>query len=88
MIKFVEELVVTTTGKPLSFIQKVILQETLARSSKTYTQIAQENNYAETYIKLKSLGVIRLSRGKAYISCRLYQNYFINWLTNHSADEF
>lgn len=51
MIKFADELIVITTGKPLSFIQKVVLRETLTRSSKTYTQIAQENNYAETYIK-------------------------------------
>ena len=51
MVKFAEELIVITTGKPLSFIQKVVLRETLTRSSKTYTQIAQENNYAETYIK-------------------------------------
>lgn len=51
MVKFAEELIVLNTGKHLSFIQKVILQETLARSSKTYAQIAQENNYAETYIK-------------------------------------
>ncbi len=51
LVKFAEELIVITTGKPLSFIQKVVLQETLNRNSKTYTQIAQENNYAETYIK-------------------------------------
>lgn len=51
MIEFANELIVITTGKPLSFIQKVVLRETLTRSSKTYTQIAQENNYAETYIK-------------------------------------
>lgn len=51
IVKFVEELIVVTTGKPLSVIQKVILQETLTRSSKTYAQIAQETNYAETYIK-------------------------------------
>jgi hypothetical protein len=51
MVKFAEELIVITTSKPLSFIQKVILRETLTRSSKTYAQIAQENNYAETYIK-------------------------------------
>ncbi len=51
LVKFAEELIVITTGKPLSFIQKVVLRETLTRSLKTYTQIAQENNYAETYIK-------------------------------------
>lgn len=51
MIKFAEELIATTTGKPLNFIQKVILHETLTKSQKTYAQLAQENNYSEAYIK-------------------------------------
>ena len=51
MVKFAEELIATTTGKPLNFIQKVILQETLTKSQKTYAQLAQENNYSEAYIR-------------------------------------
>lgn len=48
---FVEELLAKQTGKNLSFIQKTILKDTLYDYSKTYTQIAQENNYSDKYIK-------------------------------------
>lgn len=51
MVKFAEELIATTTGQPLNFIQKVILQKTSTKSQKTYAQLAQENNYSEAYIK-------------------------------------
>lgn len=51
MVKFALELIATTTGKPLNFIQKVILQGTLTKSQKTYAQLAQENNYSEAYIR-------------------------------------
>jgi len=48
---FAEALFAKQTGKKLSFIQKVILRETLSDYSKTYTQIAEENNYSDKYIK-------------------------------------
>lgn len=51
MSRFAENLILTKTGKSLSFIQKVILQETLSKTEKNYAQIAQENSYSETYIK-------------------------------------
>jgi hypothetical protein len=45
------QLVATETGFPLNFIQKVILRESLLEDKKTYAQIAEENNYSESYIK-------------------------------------
>ncbi|MGB3638044.1 MAG: AAA-like domain-containing protein [Rivularia sp. (in: cyanobacteria)] len=51
VIKIAEELICNKTGKSLSFIQKVILEESLNQTDKTYAQIAQENNYSESYIK-------------------------------------
>lgn len=51
IIKVAEELICNKTGKSLSFIQKVILEESLKETQKTYAQIAQENNYSEAYIK-------------------------------------
>lgn len=51
IIKVAEELICNKTGKSLSFIQKVILEESLCQTDKTYAQIAQENNYSEAYIK-------------------------------------
>ncbi|MEO1373890.1 MAG: hypothetical protein AAFW70_06140 [Cyanobacteria bacterium J06635_10] len=51
IIKVIEKLIRDRTGKSLSFIQKVILEESIRQTDKTYTQIARENNYSETYIK-------------------------------------
>jgi len=48
---FAEQSVETYRGKKLSFIQKIILNETLSDQTKTYSQIAQENHYSEKYIK-------------------------------------
>ncbi|MFB8795812.1 MAG: AAA-like domain-containing protein [Microcoleus sp.] len=44
-------LVATETGVSLNYIQKVILRESLLEDKKTYAQIAEENNYSESYIK-------------------------------------
>ena len=46
-----EELIITCSGKPLCFIQKVILQETLLQPKTTYAQISQKFHYSEGYIK-------------------------------------
>lgn len=51
VIEFIIKLISTKTGQSLSFIQKVILRESLLATKKTYAQIAQENNYSENYIK-------------------------------------
>jgi hypothetical protein len=51
LVQFVETLVAEKTGNNLTFVQKVILRESLAETQKTYTQIAQEIRYSETYIK-------------------------------------
>lgn len=51
IIKITENLVSIKTGYSLSFIQKVLLKESLLEVRKTYAQIAQENNYSENYIK-------------------------------------
>ena len=50
-IDLTDRLIVSSNGNSLSFIQKVILRETLSETKKTYAQIAQENNYSEPYIK-------------------------------------
>ncbi|HEY9597988.1 MAG TPA: AAA-like domain-containing protein, partial [Cyanophyceae cyanobacterium] len=51
IIKITENLVLSQTGYSLSFIQKVLLKESILEVKKTYTQIARENNYSENYIK-------------------------------------
>ncbi|MFZ9736456.1 MAG: AAA-like domain-containing protein [Prochlorotrichaceae cyanobacterium] len=51
LVQFVETLVSHKTGNDLTFVQKVILRESLADTQKTYAQIAQEVRYSETYIK-------------------------------------
>lgn len=50
-VEFAVELVATETGFALNFLQKVILRESLLEYKKTYAQIAEENNYSESYIK-------------------------------------
>ncbi|MEG5052397.1 MULTISPECIES: AAA-like domain-containing protein [unclassified Microcoleus] len=50
-VEFAIDLVATETGFSLNFIQKVILRESLLEDKKTYAQIAEENNYSESYIK-------------------------------------
>lgn len=51
LVEFALQLVATETGFLLSYIQKVILQESLLENKKTYAKIAEENNYSENYIK-------------------------------------
>lgn len=51
IIKITENLVHNKTGCSLSFIQKILLKESILELRKTYTQIARENNYSENYIK-------------------------------------
>ncbi|MGB8690658.1 MAG: AAA-like domain-containing protein [Microcoleus sp.] len=51
LVEFALLLVATETGFSLNYIQKVILRESLLEYKKTYAQIAEENNYAESYIK-------------------------------------
>ncbi|MBW4593148.1 MAG: AAA-like domain-containing protein [Brasilonema angustatum HA4187-MV1] len=51
IIESTEGLILENTGKSLSFIQKIILSESISETKKTYAQIATENNYSETYIK-------------------------------------
>ncbi|MEG4169327.1 MULTISPECIES: AAA-like domain-containing protein [unclassified Microcoleus] len=51
LVEFAIELVATETGFSLNYIQKVILRESLLEYKKTYAQIAEENNYSESYIK-------------------------------------
>jgi AAA-like domain len=51
IVKLAERLLLKKTGKSLSFIQKVILKESLSETRKTYAEIALENNYSENYIK-------------------------------------
>ncbi|OKH45554.1 hypothetical protein NIES2101_26240 [Calothrix sp. HK-06] len=50
-IDLCQDLILEKTGKLLSFIQKVILRESLTQTKKTYAKIAVENNYSENYIK-------------------------------------
>lgn len=50
-IEAFQGLIFDKTGKSLSFIQKVILRESLLQTQTTYAQIALENNYSETYIR-------------------------------------
>ncbi|NMG10838.1 AAA-like domain-containing protein [Brasilonema sp. UFV-L1] len=51
IIESTEALILDKTGKSLSFIQKIVLSESISETKKTYAQIATENNYSETYIK-------------------------------------
>ncbi|MGB7441619.1 MAG: AAA-like domain-containing protein [Coleofasciculaceae cyanobacterium] len=51
LIKLAEHLITSENGNQLSCFQKVILREVLSESSKTYTEIAKENNYSESYLK-------------------------------------
>lgn len=51
LVKFTLQLVATETGFSLSYIQKVILRESLLENKKTYAKLAEENNYSESYIK-------------------------------------
>ncbi|MBD2545342.1 AAA-like domain-containing protein [Planktothricoides raciborskii] len=51
LVEFALQLLATKTGVSLSYIQKVILRESLLENKKTYALIAEENNYSESYIK-------------------------------------
>lgn len=51
VITFTERLISEKTKISLTFLQKVILIESLSENSKTYEQIAIENNYSEKYIR-------------------------------------
>ena len=51
IIQVAEGLILAQTGKTLNHLQKLILCESLSKSPKTYAQIAQENNYTESYLK-------------------------------------
>lgn len=51
MVELVLWQITAKTGTSLSYIQKTILKETLCEIKKTYSQIAEENNYSENYIK-------------------------------------
>jgi transcription termination factor NusB len=51
LIAVIEKSIVAQTGKPLTFIQKAILRESLSEQKQTYAEIAQKCNYSEGYIK-------------------------------------
>jgi len=51
LVEFAILLVATETGVSLNYIQKVLLRESLLEHKKSYAQIAEENNYSESYIK-------------------------------------
>ncbi|MBD2525723.1 AAA-like domain-containing protein [Nostoc sp. FACHB-133] len=51
LVEFALQLVATETGFSLSYIHKVILRESLLENKKTYSKLAQENKYSESYIK-------------------------------------
>jgi hypothetical protein len=51
LVEFALQLVATETGFSLSYIQKVILRESLLGNPKTYAKLAEENKYSESYIK-------------------------------------
>lgn len=51
LVEFALRLIHAKTGSELSYIQKVILQECLSETKKTYAQIAQEHSYSESYLK-------------------------------------
>jgi len=51
LVEFAILLVATEIGVSLNYIQKVLLRESLLDPKKSYAQIAEENNYSESYIK-------------------------------------
>ena len=51
LVGFALQLITIKTGYSLSYIQKVILRESLLEDKKTYAQLAKENKYSESYIK-------------------------------------
>ena len=51
LVELAIHLVAIETGLSLNYIQKVLLRESLLEDKKTYAQIAEENNYSESYIK-------------------------------------
>jgi AAA-like domain len=51
LVEFALQLIATKTGFSVSYIQKVILRESLLENKKTYALIAEENSYSESYIK-------------------------------------
>jgi hypothetical protein len=51
IVEFALQLLAIKTGVSLSYIQKIILRESLLENKKTYALIAEENNYSESYIK-------------------------------------
>ncbi|NEP59942.1 MAG: serine/threonine protein kinase [Symploca sp. SIO2G7] len=51
LVTFAEQLIIARTENSLSPIQKIVLRESICETKKNYTQIANENNYSETYIK-------------------------------------
>lgn len=51
LVEFALQLVATETGFSLSYIQKVILRDSLLENKKTYAKLAEENKYSESYIK-------------------------------------
>ena len=51
LVEFATLLVATETGLRLNYIQKVLLRESLLEDKKNYAQIAEENQYSESYIK-------------------------------------
>lgn len=51
LVEFALLLVAKKTGFSLSYIQKVILRDSLLENKKTYAKLAEENNYSESYIK-------------------------------------
>ena len=51
VVEFAIKTVATETGISLNYIQKVILRESLLENKKTYEQLAEENQYSESYIK-------------------------------------
>lgn len=51
LIQLTEELIRNQTGSSLSYIQKIVLRESLGERRKSYVQIARENHYSEKYIR-------------------------------------
>lgn len=51
LLQFAEALVLSRRGNPLSYIEKVVLDESLQNFKKTYDEIATENGYSPRYLK-------------------------------------
>ncbi|MGL5508215.1 MAG: AAA-like domain-containing protein, partial [Microcoleaceae cyanobacterium] len=51
IIKFIENRLLEKKSQSLSYIQRLLLREILLESKKSYEEIANENNYSESYIK-------------------------------------